>query len=127
MSDTIADLLTRIRNAQSARKDTVVVPYSKLKLQICEKLVQYNFLASVKVVKGESFDNLEVALDTERFSPVSLKRVSKPGQRIYKKAKELKTVKNGLGLLVLSTPKGVLTNFEAKAQNVGGEVLCLIY
>lgn len=127
MSDTIADLLTRIRNAQSARKDTVVVPYSKLKLQICEKLVQYNFLASVKVVKGESFDNLEVALDTERFSPVSLKRVSKPGQRIYKKAKELKTVKNGLGLLVLSTPKGVLTNFEAKSQNVGGEVLCLIY
>lgn len=126
MTDTIADLLTRIRNAQGARKDTVVLPYSKLKLQICEKLVEFNYISAVKVLKGESFDNLEVTLDADRH-PLTLKRVSRPGQRIYKKAKELRTVKNGLGILILSTPKGVITNFEAKKHNVGGEVLCLIY
>lgn len=127
MTDTIADLLTRIRNAQGARKDTVVVPYSRVKHQICDKLVANNFLHSVKVVKGESFDNLEIVLDTERVVPVTLKRVSRPGQRIYKKAKELKVVKNGLGIHILSTPQGILSNKEAYAKNVGGEVLCLIY
>jgi small subunit ribosomal protein S8 len=127
MTDTIADLLTRIRNAQSARKETVVIPYSRLKLQICEKLVANNYLASVKVLKGESFDNIEVTLDQDRKYPITLKRVSKCGQRVYRKAKELRTVKSGLGVEILSTPQGLLTNIEAKKANVGGEVLCLVY
>lgn len=127
MTDTIADLLTRIRNAQSARKETVIVPYSRLKLQICEKLVDNKFLSGVKVVKGESFDNIEITLDQDRKYPITLRRVSKCGQRVYRKAKELKKVKNGLGIEILSTPQGLLTNIEAKNKNVGGEVLCLVY
>jgi small subunit ribosomal protein S8 len=127
MTDTIADLLTRIRNIQSARKDTVIIPFSKLKLQICEKLVAFKFLKSVNVVKGEKFDNLEVILDTDRPYPLTLKRVSKPGQRIYKKASELKIVKSGLGVMILSTSQGIITNVEAHKLNIGGEALCIIY
>jgi small subunit ribosomal protein S8 len=127
MTDTIADLLTRIRNAQNARKESVVIPYSRLKFQICEKLVEHKFLQAVKILKGESFDNIEVTLDQERVYPLILKRISKCGQRVYKKAKELKVVKNGLGIEILSTPQGVLTNIEAKAKNVGGEIICLVY
>jgi small subunit ribosomal protein S8 len=127
MTDTIADLLTRLRNAQSARKETVVIPYSKLKEQVLIKLKEHGFVSEYKVVKGESFDNLEAILDLDRNYPVTFTRISKPGQRIYKAAKELRTVKNGLGIEILSTSQGVITNEEAKAKNIGGEVLCLIY
>lgn len=127
MTDTIADLLTRLRNAQSARKETVNIPYSKIKEQILAKLKENGFVSNYTVIKGESFDNLEVSLDLDRNYPVTFTRISKSGQRIYKQAKELKTVKNGLGIEILSTSKGVITNEEAKKENVGGEVLCLIY
>jgi small subunit ribosomal protein S8 len=127
MTDTIADLLTRLRNSQSARKETVIIPFSRLKEDILKKLLQYKFIAGYKVVKGESFDNLEVTLDLGRQYPVVFTRISKSGLRIYRKVKELKTVKSGLGIEILSTPKGVLSNVEARKQNVGGEVLCLIY
>lgn len=127
MTDTIADLLTRLRNAQSARKETVKIPYSKLKEQILVKLKENGFIANYTILKGDSFDNLEVDLDLDRNYPVTFTRISKSGQRIYRQAKELRTVKNGLGIEILSTSKGVITNEEAKKENVGGEVLCLIY
>ncbi len=127
MTDTIADLLTRLRNAQSARKNDVIIPYSKLKEQVLVKLKEFGFVANYKVIKGESFDNLEVSLDLDRNYPVTFTRISKPGQRIYKGSKDLKTIKNGLGIEILSTSQGVITNEEARAKNIGGEVLCLIY
>ena len=127
MTDTLADLLTRIRNAQKARKDTVSIPYSRLKLAVAKKMQEKGFVAGVNVEKGESFDNIIVELDANRMYPVTLTRVSKSGQRIYRKASELRPVKSGLGIEILSTSQGLLTNEEAKAKNIGGEVLCSIY
>jgi small subunit ribosomal protein S8 len=127
MTDTLADLLTRIRNAQKARKDTVSIPYSRLKLEVAKKMQEKGFVAGVNVEKGESFDNIIVELDANRMYPVTLTRVSKSGQRIYRKASELRPVKSGLGIEILSTSQGVMTNEEAKAKNIGGEVLCSIY
>jgi small subunit ribosomal protein S8 len=127
MTDTLADLLTRIRNAQKARKETVSIPYSRLKHEVCKKLLESKFIAGVKVVKGESFDNLEVELDHDREYPLTLTRISKSGQRVYKKASEIKPVKSGLGIEIISTSAGILTNVEARAKNVGGEVICSIY
>lgn len=127
MTDTIADLLTRIRNAQGAKKESLTVPYSTIKEQICQKFTDNGYIKAVKKVKGESFDLLEVTLDLDRPVPLTLIRVSKPGRRVFKKAKELRSVKSGLGIMVLSTPKGILTHHEAKTANVGGEALCLIY
>ncbi len=127
MTDPIADLLTRIRNAQNARKDSVTVPFSRTKLEIAKKMQSAGFLQSVKEVQGEKFKEIEIELDVERITPLTLTRISKPGQRIYRGAKDLKVVLNGLGMEILSTPKGILSNTEAYTQNIGGEVLCRIY
>ena len=127
MTDTLADLLTRIRNAQKARKDTVSIPYSKLKHEVAKKLLEAKFVANVTVEKVDKFDNLVIELDHSRQYELTLTRISKCGQRVYKKASELKPVKSGLGIEILSTSKGVMTNEEAKKANIGGEVICSIY
>lgn len=126
VTDPIADLLTRIRNAVKARHSKTTVAYSKLKAAILEVLKKNKFIEGYKVVKNGSFNEIEITLDTT-FKSMNLKRVSKPGQRIYIKTTELKPVLNGYGIGVISTPKGVMTTSEAKKTGLGGELLCEIW
>jgi small subunit ribosomal protein S8 len=124
-NDPIADLLTRIRNSQTAGKDIVYVPYSKVKHQICEVMKKHKFIADVKKVSNKH-DELEITLDLVR-PHLTLKRISKPGQRIYKKASEFQSIKSGLGIDIVSTSKGIMPQYQAYKENIGGEVLCRIY
>lgn len=125
-TDPIADLLTRIRNAQKANKMDISVPYSKIKEEILSVMKKYKFIADYKT-EGEkvSVKVLAIVLDENRGG-TELKRISSPGQRIYKAANELKRLKSGLGIQILSTSKGIMSNIDAKKQNLGGEVLCEI-
>lgn len=123
MVDPIADFLTRIRNAQMASKSEVEVPYSKLKEQVANVMLKNKFLASVDVVpvEGKNFKNLKLGLPEKALT---LKRVSKPGQRIYLGSQDIRRVLNGLGIAIVSTSKGVITGYEARTLGVGGELLC---
>jgi len=123
MVDPIADFLTRIRNAQMARKSVVCTPYSTIKEGVAQVLVKNEFLKSVSIDKTGKFPVLQVEL-TEK--PIQMKRVSKCGQRIYTPVKDIKKICSGFGISILSTPKGIMTGYEARAKNVGGEVLCEI-
>lgn len=125
-TDPIADMLTRIRNAERAGHNSVRMPYSKIKQSILEVLKAHHFIEKIEINSSNSFKEIEVSL-SPRTHKLDLKRVSKPGQRIYVKANEIPSVLNGLGISILSTPKGVLSNREAKKHNVGGELLCTIY
>lgn len=125
-SDPIADLLTRIRNASRANHYSVAVPYSKLKEEILGIMKRYGFVEEYKVDKSNQFPELEVVLKPER-SDMTIKRVSKPGQRIYVKTTDLKPIKRGLGIAILSTSKGLLSHVDAKKQKLGGELICEIY
>jgi len=124
MQDTVADMLTRIRNAQLARKQTVAMPVSKLKTAIANVLLDEGYVASVDV-EGQS---LTVGLKYYEGKPVieQIKRVSRPGLRIYKSKDELEPVKQGLGILIVSTNKGIMTDRAARAAGVGGEVIALV-
>lgn len=126
MTDPIADLLTRIRNAAMAKKDVVMIPCSKEKLGILKILLKRQFIKEFVVVKGESFDEIKITLNPE-LSDLNLKRISKPGQRIYVKMGELKKVHGGLGVAIISTPKGIMSSEEAKKMKLGGELLCEIF
>lgn len=124
-TDPIADLLTRIRNATKAHHEKVVIPYSKIKEGMLDVMKKMRFIDDFQVNKDGQFKILEVILRTNKDVMV-IKRVSKPGQRIYIKSKDLKIIKSGLGITILSTPKGIMTNLDARKQNLGGEVLCEI-
>ena len=130
VTDPIADLLTRIRNANQMRYNEVVVPSSKMKLEIIEILKNEGYIASYKIDKNEVLDNLIITLkygkNKERVIS-GLKRISKPGLRVYAKAEEVPTVLNGLGISIVSTSKGIMTGKEARKQNLGGEVLAYIW
>ncbi len=128
MTDPIADMLTRIRNASMVRKKEVVVPFSKIKHAIAETMVRQGYLVKVEIT-GDVKKDLVIALKYDGREPgiQSLKRISKPGQRRYVKSNELGKVLNGLGSSILSTPKGIMSNVEAKKAKVGGELLCEIY
>jgi small subunit ribosomal protein S8 len=131
-NDPIADMLTRIRNASTQRHTTVSLPKSKLKLAIAELLKQEGFIKeySVQPVDGKPFENIVISLKyTADRQPVitGLKRVSRPGLRIYSKYAEIPRVRGGLGLAILSTPKGVMSGHEARRQNIGGEVLAYVW
>lgn len=123
MVDPIADFLTRIRNAQMAGQSEVQVPYSKLKEQMAGVMMKNKFLASVdtKPVAGKAYKMLVLGLPEK---VLTLKRVSKPGQRIYVGSQDIRRVLNGLGIAIVSTSKGVITGYEARALGVGGELLC---
>jgi small subunit ribosomal protein S8 len=125
MTDPIADMLTRMRNALKVGKTEVEVPVSKLKFEIAKLLEKESWVESVKEKDG----NIKITFKYEKGNPAIsyLKRVSKPGCRIYAKYKEMPIVLDGLGIAVVSTPKGVMTNNEAKKSKVGGEILCEIY
>lgn len=124
MQDTVADMLTRIRNAQLARKQTVAMPVSKLKTAIANVLMSEGYIASVEA-EGLS---LTLGLKYYEGKPVieQIKRVSRPGLRIYKGKDELSPVKQGLGVLIISTNKGIMTDRAARAAGVGGEVIALV-
>ena len=128
MSDPIADLLTRIRNAQMVAKQTVLVPSSKLKVAIAQVLKDEGYIDGFQVKTEEGKATLEIALKYYAGRPVieRIERVSKPGLRIYKGCEDIPRVMNGLGVAIVSTPKGVMTDRKARATGVGGEVLCYV-
>jgi small subunit ribosomal protein S8 len=129
MTDPIADMLTRIRNANQMKHETVDVPASKVKAQILEVLKKEGYIVGYKVVKGDVQDTLRVTLKylaNERVVK-GLKRISKPGLRVYAKNTEIPKVLNGLGIAVISTSNGIITDREARKQKVGGEILAYIW
>ena len=131
MTDPIADMLTRIRNALTAKHETVEVPASKIKVAIAEILVKEGYVKSYEIVEGAVQNTIVITL---KYSPIkgqkvvtALKRVSTPGLRVYAGVDNLPKVLNGMGIAILSTSKGILTDKEARAQHVGGEVLAYIW
>ncbi|MBU0577598.1 30S ribosomal protein S8 [Patescibacteria group bacterium] len=126
ITDPIADLLTRIRNAIKAKHEKTIVPYSKLKVAILEVLKNKKFIVDFQVEKNGPFGDVIINLNPEVKS-LNLKRVSKPGQRIYLKKDQLKPVLNGYGISVVSTPRGVMTGDEARKSGVGGELICEVW
>ena len=130
ITDTIADLLTRIRNANSAKHDTVQIPASNMKKAICQILVDEGYIKSFSVEEDGKQGVITVTLKyLEGKRPViqGLRRVSKPGLRIYSNVEDMPKVMKGLGIAIISTSKGVMTDREARKQNVGGEVLAFIW
>jgi small subunit ribosomal protein S8 len=137
MTDPIADMLTRIRNAFSVGKPEILLPMSKVKLNIAKLLEREGWIEKAEAVedgiigeRGTRFSQLRIVLkyDSEgRPSLKAIKRISKPGLRIYAKKDELPRVLNNLGIAIISTPKGLMTNREARKQGLGGEVICELY
>lgn len=130
ITDSIADMLTRIRNANSAKHDTVQIPASNMKKAIAQILVDEGYVKSFKVIDDGKQGMIEIAL---KYGPnksqviTGLRRVSKPGLRIYTNCEEMPKVMKGLGVAILSTSKGVMTDKEARKANIGGEVLAFIW
>lgn len=129
MTDPIADMLTRIRNAMAAGKTSVMVPFSNIKLNIANILVRNGYLVKVDKTKQGNFDYLLLNIDQNKMKKDILKmeRLSKPGRRIYVKYSEIQKVFGGRGIAILSTPKGVMTGYEARSKKVGGELICRVY
>jgi small subunit ribosomal protein S8 len=125
-TDPIADLLTRIRNAQNAHQASVNLPHSKIKEGILDIMKKWKFIEDYKVENEGINKSLNVTLREDR-EKLTLKRVSKCGQRIYVKKEDLKIIKSGLGISILSTSQGLMTNLDAKKHNIGGELICEIY
>lgn len=131
MTDPIADFLTRVRNAYRAGNKVVEVPSSKMKVAITKILCEKGYILSYKVVEGTPSNTIKIALkyhpQTKQAAIKKIVRVSTPGLRQYTDVKEVPRVLNGLGIAILSTSKGVITDKEAKDLNVGGEVVCYVY
>ena len=131
MSDPIADMLTRIRNANTAKHDTVDVPSSKMKLAIAQILLDEGYIKKFEVVKDGKFDVIKIALkygaDKNDKIITGIKRISKPGLRVYAGKEDLPRVLGGLGIAIISTNQGIVTDKEARKLNVGGEVLAFVW
>ncbi|MFZ8805197.1 MAG: 30S ribosomal protein S8 [Candidatus Calescibacterium sp.] len=134
MTDPIADMLTRIRNAIAVRKDEVVLPASRMKIQIAAVLKEEGFIKDYEIIPDNKSGKLKIIL--KYFYPEprvkvsvirGIQRISKPGRRVYIKAKDIQLVFGGTGILLLSTPKGILSSVKAKKMNVGGEVIAKIW
>jgi len=128
MSDPIADMLTRIRNAQVVQKTTVVMPSSKVKVAIANVLKDEGYIENFAVTEADGKSELKIGLKYYAGRPVieRLERVSRPGLRVYKGKDEIPNVMNGLGVAIVSTPQGVMTDRKARATGVGGEVICYV-
>ena len=130
MTDPISDMLTRMRNALNAKQTFVIVPFSKFKMEILNTMKKSGYIDDVKEI-GESPEKImkiKLKYSNSGKSVISgLKKISKPGRRIYANQNSLPVVLGGLGVAVVSTPQGVMTNIEAKKKNIGGEVICEIY
>ncbi|MDV7338485.1 30S ribosomal protein S8 [Terasakiella sp. A23] len=130
MSDPLGDMLTRIRNGQQASKSAVNAPASKLRANVLEVLKREGYIRGFEKVTGDSgFDELRIELKYFDGKPVisKIKRVSTPGRRVYSGVNDLPKVFNGLGISILTTPRGVMSDAEAREANVGGEVLCTVF
>jgi len=130
LTDPLGDMLTRIRNGQRAKKDAVLSPASKLRARVLEVLQREGYIRGFSVLERKSVGaELTVELKYHEGSPVirEITRVSKPGRRVYSKVGDLPTVSGGLGMSILSTPRGVMSDSEARAANVGGEILCRVF
>ncbi|MBN2605103.1 MAG: 30S ribosomal protein S8 [Firmicutes bacterium] len=129
MTDPIADMLTRIRNANQMKHETVDMPASKLKKEVLELLKKEGYVLGIQVIKGDVQNTLRVTLKYLQNERVikGLKRISKPGLRVYAKSNEIPKVLNGLGIAVISTSNGIMTDREARKQQVGGEILAYVW
>ena len=130
LTDPVADMLTRIRNANKALHDTTSMPASKLKVEIARLLKEEGYITDYRVEKGESFDTLVIQLKYGRGRErvlTDLKRVSKPGRRIYARKDRLPRVLGGMGISILSTSRGLMTSRKAAEEGVGGEVVCFVW
>ena len=131
MSDPIADMLTRIRNANTAKHDTVDIPASKMKVAIAEILLKEGYIKAFDINEDGNFKTIHITMkygaDKNEKIISGLKRISKPGLRVYASAEELPRVLGGLGVAIISTNKGILTDKEARKENVGGEVLAFVW
>ncbi len=128
--DPIGDLLTRVRNAYLARLENFSVPYSTIKANILKVLKKNKYIADFEILEEKNNKKTIVVtlndVKVTKYIP-TLKRISKPGQRLYVSAKDIKKSRNGKGIYILSTPKGIITGYEARSLNVGGELLCEVY
>ncbi len=129
ISDPIADMLTRMRNAAMARHDFTLVPSSKVKLAIANVLKREGFISDYEVLKEKSYRVIKVHLKYYNKEPgiSGLERISKPGLRIYAQKREVPRVYGGAGIAIVSTPKGIMTGHEAYRQGIGGEILCYVW
>jgi small subunit ribosomal protein S8 len=129
MTDPLGDMLTRIRNGQSARKDSILTPASKLRANVLDLLQREGYIRGYAEEELAGQKGLRIALKYFEGQPAiqHLARVSKPGRRVYSGAQELPRIRNGLGTIIVSTPRGVLSDAEARDQNVGGEVLAEVF
>ncbi|MEL6871899.1 MAG: 30S ribosomal protein S8 [Pseudomonadota bacterium] len=130
INDPIGDLLTRIRNAQMRRRSSLSAPASTLRMRVLEVLVDEGYIRGyTKVDHADGKSEIQVELKYNEGQPAirEIKRISKPGRRVYSAVRDIPTVANGLGVAILSTPKGVLADWRAREENVGGEVLCSVF
>jgi small subunit ribosomal protein S8 len=128
--DPISDMLTRIKNAQAAKQETVIIPYSKFKMEVARALEKHFFVKNIERHGKKNKKKIEISLAyDDKKNPIirEICRISKQSRRVYRKVNELKPVRQGHGIAVLSTPKGVLSDKEAKEQHVGGEVICEVW
>jgi small subunit ribosomal protein S8 len=128
VNDPLGDLLTRIRNAQRRGRSTVTSPSSKLRAHVLEVLQREGYIRGFSEIEKDGRKELDIELKYYDGAPVisEIRRISKPGRRVYSAVRDLPLVRNGLGISVLSTPKGVMSDNEARTQNVGGEILCRV-
>lgn len=131
MTDPISDFLTRVRNASLAGHKVVDIPASKMKLELTRVLYEKGYILSYKLVEGTPFNTIKIALkyhpESKKSAIKKIERVSRPGLRKYVGVEDMPRVLNGLGIAIISTSKGLITNKEAKELNVGGEVVCYVY
>ena len=129
LSDPIGDMVARIKNAQSRNHKKVQLPSSKFKIKIAEGLKSEGYIIDYKVSQESNKPYLEIYLKYNSGNPVisSIQRVSKPGRRIFSRAESLPKINNGLGIAIISTPKGVMTDIDARKQKIGGEIICKVF
>lgn len=126
-TDPIADMLTRIRNGLSSNRQEVIVPYSKIKHAIADILYQQGYIASVKKINNKAFSELKLQLSGSTRKITKVDRISKPGRRIYTAKSEIPTILGGRGIVIVSTPSGIMTGTQARKAGVGGELICSVY
>lgn len=129
INDPIGDMITRIRNAQLRGKAKITSPMSRLRVGVLEVLIKEGYIRSFSEIEVDNHKELSIELKYSDGNPVieKITRVSKPGRRVYSSVKDLPLVRNGLGISILSTPRGVMSDATARAENVGGEILCQVY
>ena len=129
LSDPIGDMLARIKNSQMRSQKKVEMPSSKFKTKIAEVLKEEGFIIDFKIEENEKKQNLIIMLKYNFGNPVinTIERVSKPGRRIFSSAESLPKINNGLGIAIISTPKGVMTDVNARKQKIGGEIICKVF